>query len=147
MYAFNKIAGDKVILENSLDIICIVIVTIIIVTIFIIIINNIIHRIVMKVSLWRGLKDVRSSQCKGMQWDSDLPKVKDIIIIIINIIIKIIVIIFAILKGMQWDSDLPKVKDMMMIIVHRPSSSSSSSSHHHYHPHIHIYLSCCRQAL
>jgi len=43
VYAFNKIAGDKV-------------------------------------SLWRGLKDVRSSQCKGVQWDHDLPKASVVII-------------------------------------------------------------------
>jgi polypeptide N-acetylgalactosaminyltransferase len=43
IYAFNKVAGDKV-------------------------------------SLWRGLKDVRSSQCKGMQQDVKLPRASVVII-------------------------------------------------------------------
>ena len=33
-----------------------------------------------KASLWRDLKDVRSSQCKRMQWDSALPKASVVII-------------------------------------------------------------------
>ena len=80
MYAFNKIAGDKVILQNSLDIIRIIMTDIVttVVNIIIIIISIHLMFMVTKVSLWRGLKDVRSSQCKGMQWDSDLPKVNDI---------------------------------------------------------------------
>ena len=56
MYAFNKIAGDKV--KDMF-------------------VKSVVMTKSTQVSLWRGLKDVRSSQCKGVQWDHDLPKVRE----------------------------------------------------------------------